>query len=302
MFKLWSSVLLFLNFVLLAACSSAVEQAELESKRADLLARAERNQVLIEGGSYTMGDFGAVQNGQWLPYFPPTSELDKAHVVKLSSFSLSAYETTWEDFDTYSLLRGLPILIRGMGKEFDRDPYLQNLEHSHDFRKPARVTWQEAKDYCLWLAKKTGISFDLPTSAQWEYAARNRGSKDWVYPTHDGKATPDEARRGGEGCKFWTGVCSVGTNLPPNPLGLYDMAGNEEEWVNDWFSETYYKESDGAINPLGPEEGTEKEIRSLALGSLSFSFSRVGSPAVLPDGSRGLAGFRCAVQSSRPIH
>lgn len=299
--KLWRAMAIFLNAALLIACSSGAEQIELESNLKELIAKAKRDQVYIEGGTFVMGDFGAVQNGQWLPYFPPTAEMDAAHTVELSSFSLSSYETTWKDYDTYSLIHDKPIVIRGGGEEYPREPYLQNLEHDYDLRKPARVTWQEAKDYCLWLGDETGIAFDLPTSAQWEYAARNRGSKDWIYPTDDGKATPNEARRGGEGCIYWTGVCSVGTDLPPNPLGLYDMAGNEEEWVEDWYSETYYRESDGAVNPAGPPEGTQKEVRSLETGSLSFSFSRRAMPPMLSNGSTALAGFRCAVQSSQPI-
>lgn len=80
------------------------------------------------------------------------------------------------------------------------------------------------------------------------------------------------------------------------------MAGNEEEWVEDWYSETYYRESNGVKNPTGPLEGTKKEVRSLEVGSLSFSFSRRAMPAVLSNGSVALAGFRCAVQSPEPIH
>lgn len=301
MLKLWRICSLLVAITTANACTNEPKQIDTNSTLDALVSKAITDQVFIEGGSYTMGDFGAVQNGQWLPYFPPTAERNKAHTVKLSSFSLSAYETTWQDFDTYNLIHNRPIVIKGLRQEFEREPYLQDIEDDYDIRKPARVTWQEAKDYCLWLAEETNIAFDLPTSAQWEFAARNRGDQKWVYPTHDGKATPNKDRRGGEGCGFWSMRCSVGTNLPPNPLGLYDMNGNAEEWVNDWYSESYYTESDGATNPLGPEEGTEKEIRSLELGPLSFSFSRVGSPAVLQDGSVALAGFRCAVQSPDPI-
>lgn len=92
MHNLRTVILALLNIVLLSACSSGAEQVDLESALAELIARAERDQVYIEGGGFVKGDFGAVQNGKWLPYFPPTAEIDAAHTVELSGFSLSAYD------------------------------------------------------------------------------------------------------------------------------------------------------------------------------------------------------------------
>ena len=37
------------------------------------------------------------------------------------------------------------------------------------------MAWQQAKDYCQWLGQQVGTSMDLPTEAQWEYVARNKG-------------------------------------------------------------------------------------------------------------------------------
>src|SRR5690554_1394040 len=104
MLKLWKAVLFLLAAVIIQACTSGAGKADVDSEKEDLLLRVVRNQVFIEGGSFIMGDFGEVQNGRWLPYSPPTAEVDKAHTVELSGFSLSAYETTWQDFDTYNLI------------------------------------------------------------------------------------------------------------------------------------------------------------------------------------------------------
>ena len=259
------------------------------------------DQVFIEGGTFEMGDFGAIQNGQWLPYFPPAAAEDIAHEVTVSSFSLSKYETTWGDFDLFSIDTDRPLAIRWRDEEVTRSPFEQDIEQSYYEKKPARVSWQEAKDYCLWLAEKTNLAFDLPTSAQWEFAARNRGSKEWLYPTDDGQLSAGYEAANMDGCVTWTRVCPVGQRFPANPLGLYDMAGNIEEWVNDWYSDTYYQESHGVKNPLGPSEGEFKETRGHGLGSLDFSFTRAPTALVTQEGFLIEAGFRCAVRSSELI-
>lgn len=291
--------------LLLQGCQEpqASENHNLSALLVELKEKSHSNMVFIEGGSFTMGDFGAVgDDGVWRPYFPPSAENNKAHEVTLSSYSLSKQKTTWEDFDTYLLANQLDVIERIFSENRKRIPYSQDPASRYFVEKPAQVTWQEAKDYCQWLGAHTALPLDLPTSAQWEYAARNRGSKDWLYSTHDGKylnSNYEMAELVHEGADF----VAVGSRLPPNPLGLYDMLDNGEEWVNDWFSETYYRESDGAVDPQGPEQGIEKIVRNLGTGSLSFSFSRRGMPESLP--SFAIEGetlvieytFRCAVQS-----
>ncbi|HEA51722.1 hypothetical protein LCGC14_0763010 [marine sediment metagenome] len=266
------------------------------------------NQIYIEGGTFIMGDFGATGNdGIWRPYFPPAFEKDKAHQVTLTSYSLLKYKTTWHEFDTYLAAENIPAVHEAFGDEWSREPFDQNSESRHYIKNPAQVTWQEAKNYCLWLGKHTDLAFDLPTSAQHEYAARNRGSKDWLYATHDGKAINTSSDPYGDVVYDNGSIGPVGTRLPANPLGLYDMAENAREWVNDWYSETYYSENPEIVDPQGPETGTEKVLRSLGLGSLTFSFTRNGVPERLEnpvnEEHRLLvkAGFRCAVQSAEPV-
>ncbi|MDX1367887.1 formylglycine-generating enzyme family protein [Pseudomonas sp.] len=287
---------------------------ETRQKVRELLRQTLANQVFIEGGSFIMGDWGAVgDDGVWRPYFPPTAEKNKAHKVTLSNYSLGKYKITWEEYDTFLLATGRPLIIRattigGKGsrtpiiiKEQDREPYEQDPSNSMYKENPADDRWQDAKDYCLWLAELTGLPFDLTTDAQYEYAARNRGLTTWLYPTHDGKPIANKSDPYADKV-FETGrIGPVGTRLPANPLGIYDLAENTKEWVNDWFSPTYYSENDGIKDPQGPDNGSEKVVRSLGLGSLSFSFSRINAPEALEGGSLVTHGFRCAVNSPKPI-
>ena len=267
-----------------------------------LTEKARDNLAFIEGGTFIMGDFGAVgEDGVWRPYFPPTIEEDQPHEVTLSNYSLSKYKTTWGDFDTYLLANDIEPIEKGLNQNWPRPPFEQDSSMRFYVDKPATVSWQEAKNYCQWLGAQTTLRLDLPTSAQWEFAGRNRGSQEWVYSTHDGQpleSNPELSRQLHESGEFGP----VGSRLPPNPLGLHDMADNGKEWVNDWFSETWSEDNPQVTDPKGPKGGVEKVIRNF-----DFSFSRVGVPESVPSMSNeewlieAEYTFRCALQSPTPL-
>src|SRR5690554_7309065 len=93
--------------------SRAAKALDLQPRIAELASRTINNLVFIEGGTFIMGDFGAVgEDGVWRPYFPPTIEEDRPHEVTLSDYSLSQHKTTWGDFDTYLLTNGIEVFER----------------------------------------------------------------------------------------------------------------------------------------------------------------------------------------------
>src|SRR5690554_7974468 len=135
----------------------------------------------IEGGRFTMGDFGAVgDDGIWRPFFPPTLELNQPHEVTLSSYSLSRHKTTWEDFDTYLLANNLDVIEPVFEEKRRRIPFNDDESSRFYLKKPAEVTWREAEEYCRWLGLRTGLPRASRTSPPSAFAARNRGSSEWV--------------------------------------------------------------------------------------------------------------------------
>jgi eukaryotic-like serine/threonine-protein kinase len=162
------------------------------------------------------------------------------------------------------------------------------------------VNWNMAKAYCGWAGRQ------LPTEAQWEKTAR--GTNGNIYPwgnDFDGTKLNfcDSTCRNQHNNKSfndgYTDVSPVG-NYPSGQsfYGAYDMAGNVFEWVNDWYSETYYQRSP-ASNPLGPDSGQFRVSRGGSWGctmnvlrtTYRFRFRGVGQDLANAYDS---LGFRCS--------
>ena len=206
--------------------------------------------VAICPGAFTMGSVKGEAMAQ------QNEIVDPPRVVALSAFQIAATETTHRQYAQ----------MVSDHKERDDQPVVD-------------VTWEQARSFC----QRGGG--DLPTEAQWEYAARGGSRTPWSF----GEEESQIGRYAWFAENSGNQAHDVKQKLP-NPLGLYDLHGNVWEWTRDWYDN--YR----AGTFVDPEESAITGRRVLRGGSFVVSPEVLRSAfrfVVDPEYRRRFFGFRC---------
>jgi len=224
----------------------------------------------IPGGCFDMGDAFAEGEQDELP----------VHDVCISAFEMDVHEVTNAEYAECVVGEGCSAPY--YSSSYTRPAYYGNPAYA-DF-PVIWVDWYQADYYCSWAGKR------LPTEAEWEYAARG-GLAGKRYPWGDTISGAD-ANYWNSG-DLWDNDTSEVEYYAANGYGLYDMAGNVIEWVNDWYQGDYYSVSP-PNDPPGPATGSDPVLRGGEWGFSTYTLRVAYRASYYPDSGSGYFGFRCA--------
>jgi iron(II)-dependent oxidoreductase len=216
--------------------------------------------------------------------------------VYLDAFDIDKYEVTTVQFLKFVLAT-------------DRNPLIDwqydggNFQDTMASHPVMHVSWFDAEAYCQWAGKR------LPTSAEWEKAARGEDGR--IYPWGNEPAGLSRANFGRTGLSgpvrdrperllLYPPIISVDKyENAVSPYGVFQMAGNVAEWTADWYDPHYYKKASDR-NPKGPEKGTQRAFRGGAWIDSTPSVRPAQRNGTDPQTKMNWLGFRCARDVKEP--
>jgi formylglycine-generating enzyme required for sulfatase activity len=307
--------------------------------RATTAHEATKNMVQVPGGAYWMGsdDFYPEErpvrrvevDGFWIDERPVTVAQFRrfvkatAHVTSAERAPLAA---DYPDADPQLLVPGSLVFHRTDGP-VPLDDYRNwwSWVPGADWRHPegpgsnvggrerhpvTHVAYADAHAYAKWAGK------ELPSEAEWEYAARG-GLDRAVYTWGDEFAPKGKMMANTWQGEFpwenltldrYEGTSPVGA-FPPNGYGLYDMAGNIWEWTADPYTDRHIAEpADTCCAPPTPHvaepSSTDPSVRRVIKGgshlcapNYCLRYRPAARQGQTIDTSTGHLGFRCVIRN-----
>jgi formylglycine-generating enzyme required for sulfatase activity len=203
------------------------------------------------------------------------------HEVYLDSFWMDQHEVTLGQYQVFMEDSGYSANPCGSGENYP----------------VACVSWYDAEAYCEWAGKR------LPSEAEWEKAASGPDDRTFSWGFNfDGNMLNycdincDESWSSNSFNDGYKGAAPVGS-YSPDDYGLVDISGNVWEWVADWYSEEYYKNS-SYENPKGPTEGETRVDRGGSFNvTAGFCRSENRHWGYPDERSYSDVGFRCVISN-----
>ena len=254
---------------------------KIAAERAKLPAHDEM--VKIPAGTFLMGSDKKVDRNAYQPEFPQRR-------VYLDAYEIDKYEVTTVQFLKFVLATDRKPLIDWQYEGGNFQETMANHPVMH-------VSWFDADAYCRWAGKR------LPTSAEWEKAARGEDGR--IYPWGNEPAGLSRANFGRTGLSgpvrdrperllLYPPIISVDKyDNGVSPYGVFQLAGNVAEWTADWYDPHYYKTAPDR-NPKGPEKGTQRAFRGGGWIDSTPSVRPAQRNGTDPNTKMNWLGFRCA--------
>ena len=219
-------------------------------------------------------------------------------VTLTKPFYCGVFEVTQKQ---YELVTGSnPSYCRGDRRPVEKVSWNMIRGDSSTYNWPSSVN-VDSSTFIGKIQARTGINFDLPTEAQWEYACRAGTTSEY----NNGGATEDDLKRLGryngnqsDGKGGWSQHTTTVGSYQPNAWGLYDMHGNVHEWCLDWNGN---RSDSGVTDPSSPSSGSDRVLRG---GCWSFNANRCISSYrgyINPSRYNSQDGFRLCMNPEGPV-
>ncbi len=217
----------------------------------------------------------------------PAGHDHPARMVELDAFYIDQFEVSNGHFARYVELFGDSRSARERCTSAPTEPV-------------CGVSWNTAKAYCEWLDKR------LPTEAEWEKAARGTDNRHYPWgnaPPAAGTANFCDLRCASTLLQDSTKDDGFAAAAPVDafaggrsPYGVYNMAGNVWEWVQDWYDDSYHDRAPHT-NPvnLRQADSTGRVVRGGSWNSKAEFLRSDSRSWRSPDAPNDYVGIRCAM-------
>ena len=260
--------------------------------------------ALVPAGEFLMGN---PVGSDGLPDEQPQ------RLVYTATFWIDRYEVTNDTYARFVQVTGhrAPAHLNPASTLWEKNAPIPGIG-SHPV---VNVSWEDAVAYCTWMGKR------LPTEAEWEKGARGTDGRQYPWGNEWDFMKANSAsywagrtiafQSGADWDAFWIkgegakisrekGIRGEVLTMPvasfPEGVslyGLYDMAGNAAEWVQDWYNPNYYSEAP-LSDPQGPPHGAVKAMRGGSWLKPAISLRTTDRDWGTMDSRPSGTGFRCA--------